>query len=83
MNNMKDKIPKGLYCYDENGVCPYWSRNQDYPNQRNGYCSYLKRGDWEVTVEEWPEMLQSAASLLWDQVKECNENNDLEDWGSK
>lgn len=58
------KIPKGLYCYDNNGICPYWSRRIDKPEQENGYCSFLKHGDWMV----------EGISLLWDQCKECDEN---------
>jgi len=54
-------IPKGVYCYDQNGVCPHWSIRKDKPEQENGYCSHLKRGDWEV----------ERFGLLWDQVKEC------------
>jgi len=59
-----DKIPEGIYCYNEEGVCPYWSLVKDKPYQENGYCSYLKLGDWEI----------EGLSLLWDQCKECNEN---------
>jgi len=62
------KIPLGPYCYDENGVCPYWSLNEDHPYQLNGYCSYLESGDWEA----------EGLSLLWDQCKECGVNNDEE-----
>ena len=64
---MKNKIPRGLYCYDENGVCPYWSILKDKPYQENGYCSYMKIGDWEA---------DHFFSLLWDQVKECGINDD-------
>lgn len=52
----------GLYCYDENGLCPYWSADTNKPRQENGYCAYLEVGDWEP--DGW-------LSLLWDQVKEC------------
>jgi hypothetical protein len=62
-----DKIPKGVYCYDENGICPYWSKQKDKPDHDNGYCSFLGRGDWEV----------EGLSLLWDQVKECGLNRDI------
>lgn len=62
----ESNIPKGLYCYDHNGICPYWSISRLHESQNNGYCSFLKRGDWEVDF-----------GLLWDQVKECNINNDL------
>jgi hypothetical protein len=64
------KIPHGIYCYsvDKNGknkVCPFWSINHSKEEIRNGYCSYLKKGDWEN---------ESAFNLLWDQVKECGVN---------
>lgn len=64
----EDKIPSGPYCYDKNGVCPYWSVNPDQPRQECGHCSYLGYGDWEV----------EGLSLLWDQVKECEINNDYD-----
>lgn len=67
-------IPAGLYCYtvvdtpETNGTdrmrikcCPFWEHRADQPEQENGYCRYLKQGDWEA--KHW--------SLLWDQVKEC------------
>ena len=71
------EIPTGVYCYtyvknsatgeDEFKVCPYWSKNHDKPSQENGYCSFLKKGDWEM-----------RCSLLWDQCKECNINMDID-----
>ena len=67
----KDKIPHGVYCYtykDGKQVnCPFWARDDEHGYQNNGYCSYLKKGDWEE---------DSTFSLLWDQVKECGENMD-------
>ena len=85
---MKDisEIPKGQYCYTGFGVekredgsirlktkkCPYWSSREDKPEQQNGYCSYLERGDWDAIIpEDFPEGFPvSVLSLLWDQVKE-------------
>lgn len=64
-----DNIPQGVYCYDKNGICPYWSKRKDQPDHDNGYCSLMGKGDWEI----------DGLSLLWDAVKECNLNNDL-DW---
>ena len=61
-----DVIPKGCYCYDENGNCPYWHLFKSLPKQENGYCHRLKAGDWEI----------DRLSLLWDQVKECGINDD-------
>ncbi len=66
----RSKIPTGYYCYQSaiiDGirtvqVCPYWSIRHDKEPKENGYCSYLERGDWEI------------GGLLWDQVKECGEN---------
>ena len=70
MSNRPADIPKGLYCYDKNNLCPYWSMRVGKPRQENGYCSYLERGDWEA----------EGVSLLWDQVKECGlEDEDWED----
>ncbi len=65
-----NKIPKGLYCYDENGTCPYWSLSKKGGIQNNGYCAYLKVGDWES--DGW-------ISLLWDSVKECGLNTNDDD----
>lgn len=61
---MKDEsvIPKGIYCHgdltkDENGeyknyyICPYWSVDKTKPEQENGYCSYLEKGDWDLNIE--------------------------------
>ena len=73
----KSLIPKGDYCYTwievpsvKNGFrgkvkcCPYWESRDDKPEQSNGYCKYLKLGDW----------MENGTSLLFDQVKECGEN---------
>lgn len=74
---MNDKdtsvIPLGLYCYsrDDEGkrkACPYWSIDPTHEKQDNGYCSYLEKGDWSSLG--W--------GLLWDQVKECEVNEDWE-----
>lgn len=71
-------IPHGPYCYTilnaphrpikapwviQTKLCPYWSLNKEKPEQMNGYCSYLEKGDWEDGVD-----------LLWDQVKNCGVN---------
>ncbi len=61
MEKDKSLIPKGVYCYDEKGTCPYWDLREDKPDQDNGYCNFLKCGDWESRV----------MGLLWDQCKEC------------
>lgn len=55
LDDPKKYIPDGSYCYN----CPFLDKDETKPIQRNGYCHYLKRGDWE------------NFGLLWDQVKEC------------
>lgn len=56
MSNISN-IPKGDYCYSydehkkEQVLCPYWSLREDKPEQLNGYCSFLKKGDWELSPE--------------------------------
>lgn len=57
-------IPKGYYCYDDKGKCPYWELREDKPKEENGYCKYLQAGDWE----------RNGTSLLFDQCKECSIN---------
>ena len=64
-------IPRGCYCYEykDNGeryVCPFWSMDLTKEYQENGYCKYLKRGDWE-----------DYGGLIWDQVKECDVNHEI------
>ncbi len=64
-NKDESKIPKGPYCYDGKGVCPYWSINSKKPKQLNGHCSYLNQSDWE----------EDSVGLLWDQCKSCEVND--------
>ena len=58
-------IPKGCYCYDENGLCPFWDKMESMPEQQNGYCHWLQSGDFE----------EDGTMLLWDQCKECGIND--------
>ena len=67
----EDVIPKGLYCYDEKGVCPAWGRSAYYPPQENGYCTFLMQGDWE----------SEGVGLLWDQLKVCDVNCETDNEG--
>lgn len=94
-------IPPGHYCYvpdmEKNAnkdkddhrlyikTCPYWSIRKDKPEQANGYCSFMEKGDWEINEDatvidmktgEVTEVsdLPFGVGLLWDQVKECGEN---------
>lgn len=68
-------IPRGEHCYrplpeaeqPADGLhqhlcaCPFWWRDPAHEPQANGYCRYLRQGDWEA----------QGISLLWDMVKEC------------
>ena len=63
-------IPKDTqYCYFRKKgkfmCCPFWDKIRQFPDQSNGYCHYLKRGD------------DSTGGLLWDQCKECGIGDDL------
>lgn len=72
------KIPKGMYCYTikeitddritKTNVCPYWKITSNKPDQMNGYCEYLQKGDWE----------ENGTNLLWDMVKECGVNDEID-----
>jgi len=64
-----NKIPKGPYCYDENGLCPHWQKLNDTEGP-NAYCHYLKMSDRDI------ENIECVLSLLWDQCKECGVNLD-------
>lgn len=79
-------IHKGEYCYttvgifrDESGtlrtsikVCPYFKGRTDKPEQNNGYCRLLKRGDF--TQGRDASGKPRGTMLLWDAVKECGIN---------
>lgn len=85
MRKSKQLIPKGYYCYDERGICPYWHCDEARPAQQNGYCAYMGKGDWDLNKEkgwreegsdEWKsaEEIGMPLSLLWDKVKMCGVN---------
>ena len=74
-------IPEGNYCYKristnpETGTsnivcCPFWDRISDFPKQDNGYCHYMKKGDWQG----------KGIGLLWDQCKSCGINEYQQDY---
>jgi len=90
MKNKKDikVIPKGMYCYDEHGTCPYWKKIKNKHSQECGYCEYLGVGDWERNEKlneeaEWKDSKGNTVeveeylplSLLWDMCKECGVND--------
>ena len=70
-------IPKGEYCYGHNVLedgfvarphCPFWDNMLEFPKHNNGYCHYLKKGDWQL----------QGFGLIWDSCKECGVNSDEE-----
>lgn len=74
-------IPEGNYCYGiktlEDGfvvrpTCPFWDKLLDFPKQNNGYCHYLKQGDF-----------QGGLGLLWDQCKCCGVNEYKDDYNEE
>lgn len=67
----KARIPRGLYCYtvreiDKSGsipviktkMCPYWDRDLDKPEQANGYCHFLGKGDWDINATTDPVIIR-------------------------
>jgi len=75
------KIPDGAYCYKIRSVdkntgrisidpCPYHYIVDDQEGQDNGYCQYMKHGDW----------MGDGFSLLWDMVKECDQKEGYENF---
>ena len=79
-------IPFGIYCYDEDGICPYWKRKIiEGTDIKCLYCEYLNEYDLGgLTDEEYVKLKEYLTendidklytlSLLWDQVKECGQN---------
>ena len=59
-------IPKGIYCYDEKGNCPYWDKAKNEPDQNSGFCWFMGSGDFS----------DENGGLLWDQCKECGKRED-------
>ena len=47
--------------------CPYYEIRTDRPEQENGYCRLLGKGDWMPADE-------GGTMLLWDGCKECGVN---------
>ena len=67
-------IPEGSYCYgSHNGVltpCPFHDMIPNFPKQENGYCHYLKGGDFQG----------GSLGLLWDSCKECGVKEYTQDY---
>jgi hypothetical protein len=59
-------IPKDTdYCYTRKGGgcerCPFWDLIEQFPRQSNGFCHFMKRGDFTG----------KSFGMLWDSIKEC------------
>lgn len=66
LSQLQKAIPKGIYCYDAHGICPFWESRiiiEDGEKCTTGYCYYLQEED---------------CTLLWDQCKVCGINEDME-----
>ena len=59
-------IPYGIYCYDDKGKCPFLDRADNKPVQENGYCWFLRKGDWDEGIGE-----------LWDACKCCGQHDEF------
>ena len=79
-------ISKGMYCYDERGICPHF-KSKDVGGVSVTWCSYLNSGSTgNVSDDDFEKLMifhktdESGIfelyplDLLWDQVKECGEN---------
>ncbi len=67
-------IPQGIYCYSGKVRCPHWSQRGEF-----FYCEFLREahegnGPEPTTKPESGYAHVTEFSLLWDQVKECGEN---------
>ena len=82
-------IPKGVYCYDEKGICPYFSTIED-EGIKMFYCKYLKKGDTGNITDEQCKILEKKYGseeavykkypllFLFDHCKECGVNDNGE-----
>ncbi|WP_174730489.1 hypothetical protein [Mesobacillus harenae] len=71
-------IPYGDKCYEPikgGGLkyCPFWELVDEIPYDDNGFCHFLKRGDWEGAPVDGTESL----GLLFDGIKECGINGGI------
>lgn len=67
-------IPEGGYCYTRKDGkfihCPFLDFVPTMPEQSNGFCHFIKRGDFT----------SPGTDLLWDSCKCCGINDDIEDY---
>lgn len=86
------RIPKGVYCYDNNGNCPYGTYKTIKTPKGDvvlNYCEVLKECDSHCTDEEFDKLLSLHGDedsiwdaypldLLWDSCKECGYNDEYD-----
>lgn len=77
---MKSKIPKGIYCYDDNGNCPYRNEISHMKINYTGYyydsvieCKYLNINTAQLWLNQESNTKYSAW-CLYDSCKLCNVN---------
>lgn len=84
------QIPSGPYCYSAQGTCPFWGLKHITEGVDVIYCSYLQQGDVSDLTDHAFARLKEfhhtstnediwgiyPLDLLWDQVKECGENDE-------
>ena len=77
-------IPEGPYCYTgksySKGVyhiepCPYFDHIEKGGSQSDGYCHYIEGGDSNLDGSD----NLNGCGLLWDQVKSCSINDDIDE----
>lgn len=88
----KSVIPKGIYCYDEKGMCPYHKyiktvllhenngENCEHREDCDETCGTEFHNTCKVLIYRCEYMDYTDVeqeSLLWDQVKECCENDEV------
>lgn len=77
--NRESLIPPGCYCYHFLGKsnkdgsipilkCPWHDFKEGAPTQENGFCHFLEEGDQDNTYH-----------MLWDLVKSCGVNDDIDE----
>lgn len=80
----KGKIPKGSYCYDDNGYCPYSRDDERYKYNAYGFgyvtsrtCDYLNLNSAQLDFEGVYKKNGSkcyTAHLIYDLCKVCGVN---------
>ena len=71
-------IPYGYYCYSGiNGTkpCSYWSLRNNKPKYANGYCAFLKKGDWDINKEKRWRSINPKTNKPYGRLKSANELN--------